>query len=95
MVPRGHDLELPENKNDATFFDRIKCAIRSFILDQAHMHMTYNESKHLVALPCVITALRDNPESKIPLKCLTNRPLEDWEIESLDKEGEIKTTLAK
>ena len=95
LVPRGQDLELPENKIEATFFDRIKCAIRSFILMQAEMHLTYHEKKHLVALPAVITAFSDNPDSKVHLKCLTNYPLEDWEIESMERDAEARTTLTQ
>ena len=95
LVFPGHDLELPNLKADATIFDQIKCAIRSFILNEADKHQTYHETKHLVALPCVVTTWSDHPDSDIHMNCLTNRPLEAWERKSYERDAEARITLSK
>ena len=95
LVVPGNEIELPTFKDDATIFDLLKCAIRSFILNEADSHIAYHDTKHLVALPCVITAWSDSPDSDFHMKCLTTRPLEDWQRKSYEREAESGITLSK
>ena len=79
-------LYLPEDYKEALLEDKLQCVIRNFIIQNAHDQGLLVSKKLLIALPCMITSLSENPKHMFHYHCLECPALTEEEIKECDCE---------
>ena len=78
-----------EMQEEPTAKEKLTCLVRNFILKQASLHNTYDETNGTVALPCLVQVRSGNPRTEIHLQCLCNYELTQEERRELEFEDRV------